>query len=131
MDEDTNCYLIYDKYDETEVIEPYDLISLVPGTNTVTKSIVSSYKQPELLVIGVCKKIINNQIYVANTGIIDVNVTGIICLGDKLTASNIAGKAEAIKYVIQDERVFNIRSIGKVIGIYDVYNRAQVLLDIE
>lgn len=80
---------------------------------------------------GVCSKIENNYIYVQNTGIIDVNVTGIICLGDKLTLSNIPGKAEAIKYEPQDEKVFGLKSIGKVIGIYSVYDKAQVLLDIE
>lgn len=131
MNEDENCYLIYDKYDIDEDIQPGDLISIVPGTNTVTKSKSNYYTKPELLVIGVCKKVLDNKIYISNNGIIDVNVTGIICLGDKLTASEIPGKAEAIKYVLQDERVFNLRSIGKVIGMYDVYDKAQVLLDIE
>ena len=80
---------------------------------------------------GVCNKIENNYVYVQNSGIIDVNVTGIICLGDKLTLSNIPGKAEAIKYDPLDEKIFNIKSIGKVIGIYNVYDKAKVLLDIE
>lgn len=80
---------------------------------------------------GVCNKIENNYIYVQNTGIIDVNVTGIICLGDKLTLSNIPGKVEAIRYDPLDEKVFRLKSIGKVIGIYNVYDKAKVLLDIE
>ena len=80
---------------------------------------------------GVCNKIENNYIYVQNTGIIDVNVTGIICLGDKLTLSNTPGKAEAIRYDPLDEKVFGLKSIGKVIGIYNVYDKVKVLLDIE
>lgn len=80
---------------------------------------------------GVCNKIENNYIYVQNTGIIDVNVTGIICLGDKLALSNIPGRAEAIRYDPLDEKVFGLKSIGKVIGIYNIYDKAQVLLDIE
>ena len=67
-----------------------------------------------------------------NKGIIDVNVKGIICLGDKLTIGNEEkGKAVAIRYDRLDEKQFGIRSIGKVIGLYEVYNKAQVLLDIE
>lgn len=79
---------------------------------------------------GICEKIENNMIYVSNTGIIDVNVIGLVCIGDRLTTSETKGKARAIKYD-QDERQFTIRSIGKVIGLYNTYNRVQVLLDIE
>lgn len=79
---------------------------------------------------GICIKIENNLIYVSNRGIYDVNTEGIICIGDKLTTSEIPGKARAIRYD-QDERQFNIRSIGKVIELYNVYNKAKVLLDIE
>lgn len=62
---------------------------------------------------------------------IDVNVKGLICLGDKLKASEVPGKAEAIKYDILDERQFGIRCIGKVVEIYEDDTKVKVLLDLE
>lgn len=79
---------------------------------------------------GVCIKTENNSIYVANTGIVDVNVKGIVCIGDNLTASDKLGKARAIKYEL-DKTQFGTRSIGKVIGLYNIYNKARVLLNIK
>lgn len=79
---------------------------------------------------GICEKIENNHIYVANTGVLDINVKGLVCIGDKLTTSETKGKARAIKYD-QDETQFTVRSIGKVIGLYNTYDRVQVLLDVE
>ena len=77
-----------------------------------------------------CVKIENNQVYVANSGIVDVNVEGITCIGDKLTASNTPGKARSIKYT-QDETIFGIREIGKVINLYNDYSKVQVLINIK
>ena len=59
-----------------------------------------------------------------------VIVKDIICLGDKLTTSDTPGVACAIKYENLEERQFNTKSIGKVIGVHNVYNKATVLLDI-
>lgn len=75
-------------------------------------------------------KIENNTIVVANKGMVDVNVTGLFCIGDKLTSSDIPGKARAIRYK-QDETQFNIRSIGKVIELYRTPYVTRVLLDVE
>lgn len=123
------CVNPYRKLDEDQVIEVGDIISLDPISNRVKLSFNRGKRKDEQ-VIGVCEKIENNMIYVANTAIIDVNVTGMICIGDKLTISEIPGKARAIRYD-EDETQFTIRSIGKVIGLYNVYEKAQVILDIE
>lgn len=116
---------IYEKYYDNENIQPGDIISLEPITNKVKLSI-----EKDRNIIGVCKSITDNGIEVISKGITDVNVIGNIGLGSKLTSSNEKGKAKAIRYE-QDVSQFNIRSIGKVIGIYKVYNKAKVLLDIE
>ena len=123
------CVNPYKKLYEEENIEVGDIISLDPIANRVKLSFNRINKKDEQ-VIGICEKIENNMIYVANTGIIDVNVEDIICIGDKLTTSNKPGKAVAIRYD-QDETQFTIRSIGKVIGLYNNYEKAKVLLDIE
>lgn len=82
-------------------------------------------------VIGICADIYDdNEILICDEGIIDVNTTGIICLGDHLKLSPNSGKAEAIPE-IQEEDLFDVRSIGKVIGLYDVYSKARVLLNIK
>lgn len=119
----------YNKLYEDEIINIGDIISLDPISNCVKLSF-NTFKKKDEQVIGICRKIENNLIYVANKGIIDVNVEGLICIGDKLTTSEVKGKARAIKYD-QDETQFTVRSIGKVIGLYDNYDKAQVLLDIE
>lgn len=116
-----------------------DLISLIPVSNKVVKSCNRGNKKDEM-VIGICIEDKNkhnhkcddkNKIVITDTGVVDVNVTGLVCLGDKLTASNIPGKAKAIRYERLDENQYNIRSIGKVIGVYDTYDKVKVMLDIE
>lgn len=123
------CENPYRKLDENQIINPGDLVSLDPFANRVKLSL-NGFKHKDEQVIGVCEKIENNLVYVSNTGIIDVNVTGLICIGDRLTTSEIPGTARAIKYN-EDESQFTIRSIGKVIGLYNVYEKAKVILDIE
>lgn len=120
--------LNYEKLYTDEDINIGDVIELEPISNKVTRSLNKKHNNNK--VIGVCVKIENNTIVVANRGITDINVTGLICIGDKLTSSNIAGKAQAIRYR-QDETQFNIRSIGKVIELYKVYNIVKILLDVE
>lgn len=83
------------------------------------------------MLYGICTKIEDSTIYVQNTGISEVNTIGIICIGDKLTTSETKGTAVAIKYSNQDETTFGIKSIGKVIQVYNNYNKAKVILDIE
>lgn len=128
----------FEKYDTTEDIEVGDLVSFkyiidpdtqkLVNTNKVTKSIYHRmFKNP---VIGVCSIVAGNNITILNEGIIDVNVTGMIAIDDKLTTSKIAGKAEAIDYPIYDEILYREVSIGKVIGIYRYYNKAKVLLEL-
>lgn len=123
------CDSPYKKLNDNEIVSIGDIISLDPISNRVKLAFNRvNYKDEQ--VIGICNKIENNLIYVSNTGIVDVNTEGIICIGDKLTTSNNPGKARAIKYD-KDESQFNIRSIGKVIGLYNTYNKVKVLLDIE
>ena len=121
----------YEKYDIDEPIHIGDLVSYWPETNKVTRAIKKNWKDnDENKVIGVCTNIYDKTITVADTGIVDVNVTGLVCLGDKLTISEKLGIAQAIKYR-QDETKFRFRHIGKVIGLYNSYNIVKVLLDIE
>lgn len=128
-----------EKYDTTEDIGVGDLVSFkyiidpdtkkLINTNKVTKSIYHRmFKNP---VIGVCSFVAGNNLTILNEGIIDVNVTGMIAIDDKLTTSKIAGKAEAIDYPIYDEILYREVSIGKVVGIYRYYNKAKVLLELD
>ena len=121
----------YTKYNEKEIFEIGDLVSLIPETSLVTRSCTKHYKKQDMLVLGICKSVSEKTIEVINSGMVDVNVTGLICVGDKLTTSNVAGKARAIRYANDDTRIFDIRSIGKVVGLYNDYSVAKVLLDIE
>lgn len=84
-------------------------------------------------VVGICADIFpdTNEILICNEGIIDVNVTGIICLGDHLGVSDKPGIAEAINYEIQEEKQFDVRSIGKVVHLGDKYSKATILLNIK
>lgn len=66
----------YEKLIDNEPIKIGDLIELDPITNKVTRA-VNKWRQT-IKVIGVCIKIENNRIVVANKGIVDVNVTRII-----------------------------------------------------
>lgn len=104
-----------------------DLVTLNNITNEVEIATLNDKKR----IYGVCVDVFaDNEIIVATDGIVDVNVTGIICLGDHLTISSIDGKAEAIK-VLQEEELYDTRSIGKVIGLYNIYSKAKVLLNIK
>ena len=120
----------YEKLYESEYIKEGDIVSLDSESNKVYLA-KNKFKDKDQLVIGICVETGDKSILVANKGICDVNVEGIICLGDKLTTSTTAGKARAIKYERLEERQFGTRSIGKVIGVYSIYNKAKVLLDIE
>lgn len=131
--------MMYEKYNPIELIEVGDLVSFVyeydkitntyKNTNKVTKSIYHRiHKNP---VIGVCTSVSEDKVMVYNEGLINVNVTGTISIDDKLMASKIPGKAQAIKYPIYDEILFREVSIGKVTAIYRNYNVVQVLLDID
>lgn len=122
---------VYEKYDKNEDIQVGDLISLMSPNNKAIRSVYKYWKHKNILTIGVCSKITGNEITIQDTGLIDVNVTGLVCIGDKLSISNKAGKAKAIRYENMDEDIFNIRSIGKVVKLYNDYSKVQVLLDIE
>ena len=121
----------YNKQNEFEKFKVGDLVSFIPNTSLVTKSITRHYKHQDKLVVGVCIADNKDTVDVISEGIVDVNVTGIICIGDRLTTSSISGKAKAIKNDNDDIRVFDIRPIGKVIGLYNDYSVAKVLLGIE
>lgn len=122
---------VFEKYDIEEPIQVGDLISYWPETTKVTRTRLHSWRDLDKnKVLGICTAIKGNGIVVITNGIADVNVTGIVCLGDKLAMSDIAGVAKAIKYD-QDETKFRYRHIGKVIGLYNSYNVVKVLLDIE
>lgn len=112
-----------------EDIEIGDLVAIDKINGTAHKATLLDKKT----VVGVCADIFQdtNEICICNEGIIDVNVTGIICLGDHLGVSDKAGKAEAINYEIQEEKQFDVRSIGKVVNLGDKYSKATVLLNIK
>lgn len=118
----------YEKLNTNENIQVGDIVQIDPTTRKITRAV--NKRKHSMIIIGVCVKIENNTIFVANKGIVDVNVTGMIGIGSKLTSSMEPGKAKIIKHK-EDETIFNIRSIGKVIGLYKDYNKAKVLLDIE
>lgn len=124
-----NMITAYEKYYPEENIEVGDLVCLVPNTNAV-KLAFNGFKDKSSKVIGICTKIENNLIYVTNTGIVDVNIQGLTCIGDNITSSNIPGKAQCIRYE-QDKSIFNIRSIGKIIQLYNNYNKVKVILNIK
>ena len=121
----------YNKQNEFEKFKVGDLVSFIPNTSLVTKSITRHYKHQDKLVVGVCIADNKDTVDVVSEGIVDVNVTGIICIGDRLTTSSISGKARAIKNDNDEIRVFDIRPIGKVVGLYNDYTVAKVLLGIE
>ena len=121
----------YNKQNEYEKFSVGDLVSFVPNTSLVIRSITKHYKQQDKLCIGICISDNGKTVDIIDGGIVDVNVTGLICIGDRLTTSNIAGKARAIRNDNDEIRVFEIKPIGKVIGLYDDYSMVKVLLDIE
>lgn len=113
--------------EQNEEILIDDLVAL----NQVTNEIHKATEKDKDRVIGVCAEIYpNNEILVCDCGIIYVNVTGIVCLGDHLTVSDVSGKAQAIPE-IQEEELFDVRRIGKVVDLGDVYSKAKVLLNIK
>ena len=121
----------YNKEFEEERFKKGDLVSLVPNTSYVTRSKDRSYNDRDKFVVGICTSDNGKTVDVTSEGILDVNVTGLICIGDRLTTSNIAGKAKAIRNDVDGIRVFEIKPIGKVITLYNDYSIAKVLLDIE
>ena len=124
----TKAYYKQNKYEKFAV---GDLVSFFPDTSLVVRSITRHYKHQDKLVLGICVADNGKTVDVIDEGIIDVNVTGIICIGDRLTTSKQAGKAKAIRNDNDEIRVFDIRPIGKVIGLYNDYSVAKVLLGIE
>lgn len=112
-----------------EEIQIGDLVAIDKINGTAHKATLFDKKT----VVGVCADIFPdaNEILICNEGMIDVNVTGIICLGDHLGVSDKAGKAEVINYEIQEEKQFDVRSIGKVIYLGDKYSKARILLNIK
>ena len=121
----------YNKQNEYEKFTEGDLVSFVPDTSLVTRSITRHYKHRDKMCIGICIADNGKTVDVIDEGIVDVNVTGITCIGDRLTTSKIAGRAEAIRNDNDEIRVFDIRPIGKVVGLYNDYSIARVLLGIE
>lgn len=121
----------YKKHFETEKFEVGDLVSFFPDTSLVTRSVTKHYKHRDKLCLGICVADNGKTVDVVDEGILDVNVTGIICIGDRLTTSKIAGKAKAIRNDNDEIRVFDVRPIGKVVGLYNDYGVAKVLLGIE
>jgi len=120
-----------EKYDIDEPIQVGDIISYFPQSKKVTRAVIKNWRDNEHnKVVGICTNVDENVITYTNAGLVDVNVKGMICIGDHLTASEEPGIARAIKYA-QDESKFRIRHLGKVVGLYNTYNKAKVLLDIE
>lgn len=116
------------KIREYDDLQAGDLVALDQISNTVHKANQKDKKE----VVGVCVETYpeTNEALICNEGMVDVNVIGIICLGDHLRLSHVNGKADAIN-TIQEEDIFGVRSIGKVVGLYDIYSKAKVLLNIK
>lgn len=120
----------YKKLDEFENICTGDIVSYVNVVGKVALSKNTDYQSLDRRVLGICIAVDGDTITVTNHGILDVNVDGIICIGDRLTIGDIPGKAVAIKYE-EDSEKYDFRNIGKVLSLYNNYNKAKVLLDIE
>lgn len=122
---------IAEKANINEPIQVGDILMYDRMTNNVTRA---KYIKNDVVdsnnVIGVCVSVNDMQVTYSNSGIVKVNVTGLVCLGDKLTISETPGKAIALKYE-QNITQFGHRCIGKVIKLYNDYYVADVLLDIE
>lgn len=117
------------KVKEGENIEKGDLVAIDQISGKAHKATLFDKKK----VVGVCVENYHDteEILLCTEGIIDVNVKGIICLGDHLAVSDVAGVAEAINYEIQEEKQFDVRSIGKVVALGDIYSKATVMLNIK
>lgn len=121
----------YNKQNKYEKFAVGDLVSFFPDTSLVTRSVTKHYKHRDKLCLGICIADNGETVDVVDEGIVNVNVTGLTCIGDRLTTSKIAGKAKAIRNDNDEIRVFDVRPIGKVIGLYNDYSIAKVLLGIE
>ena len=119
----------YNKDNTKEPIVEGDLVSIT-DKGTVVRSYQNFNKKPDTKIVGICTGLNENEIEVENSGIVDINVEGMIGLGDMITASEIPGKGRVLKYT-QEQKIWNIRSIGKVIGLYNNRKKAKVLLNIE
>ncbi len=122
--------MVLEKFNENEIIDIGNIVSLKDGkaVNSVNKC-----TKTDKHIIGVCTKILPdniNNIEVTTRGTVIVNVVGSVGIGDELTSCEIPGSCRSIKY-IQEKRMFNIRSIGKVIYLYKDLSKAKVLLNIE
>ena len=123
--------IVTNKANINEPIQVGDLLMHDRMTDNVTRA---RFRKNDVVdsnrVIGVCTSVNESQVTYTNDEIVKVNVEGLICLGDKLTPSENPGKAVALKYE-QNSTQFGIKSIGKVIGLYNDYSIANVMLDIE
>ena len=90
----------------------------------------TSEEKPEYILIegGNGEQNMRELVKIAYSGEVPVNICGYVQLGDRLTISEHAGKAQSINYI--DNDYFRLRSIGKVIKYITKY-QAKVLLDIE
>ena len=118
----------YVKYDINESIEIGDLVSL--KDDKVIRSYQNYNKKPDIKIIGVCKDVRNDLVLVQQSGICIINIVGAYGISSMVTASEIPGKGRALKYE-QEKRMFNLRSVGKVIEIYNDEHKAKILLDLE
>ena len=118
----------YIKYNEEENFDIGDLVSLKDGK--VIRSYQNYNKKPDKNIIGVCIAVRDNVIEVQQSGICIINIIGAYGISSMITASEVPGKGRALKYE-QEKRIWNIRSIGKVIEIYNDEHKAKVLLDLE
>lgn len=101
--------------------------------DSITRSILdcgTSKDKPEFIILegGTSKQNMRELVKIAYEGQVPVNLCGYAQLGDRLTISDHAGKAQSINYI--DNDYFKLRSIGKVIKYISKY-QAKVLLDIE
>lgn len=90
----------------------------------------TSEEKPEYILIegGNAEQNMRELVKIAYSGEVPVNICGFVQLGDRLTISEHAGKAQSINYIHND--YFRLRSIGKVVKYINKY-QAKVLLDIE
>lgn len=117
------------KLEDGEQVVAGDLIAFSHITSTAHKATLKDKKEK---IIGICVETFeNNEILVCSEGIVDVNVVGMVCLGDHLKLSNTDGKLEAILYDKQEEKQFAVMSIGKVIGLGDKYSTAKAIINIK
>lgn len=116
----------YTKYDDEEDIQVGDTLSII--NDKVTKSLLNDNNK----LLGICSKINeDNTIEVVQEGIIDVNVEGFIGgIGTALTISDKeSGKLHQIPQDVLELQQYNLPIIGRVIGIYNVYDKVQIIID--